>query len=189
MSPTVRPLLVGLLLAVAPVSTDAQESFWDDYQTSSSETAPALTSRHDNLVLYVRPDLRAASRTIPYGSGWEVPYLQQLVRTLVPQTLHFKFAAEFPAVCEEAEPYPTLDTALVVAAGEEWTYLHYAGEGFVVGVVQGKVCEFEGPRELFRNDHPQPEIQIWFEVNYADGTSPGWLLLDDGAQVTVSFRY
>ena len=37
--------------------------------------------------------------------------------------------------------------------------------------------------------HGSSVIQVWVQVRYADGTSPGWLLLDDEKQVTVTSRY
>lgn len=174
-----------LIACASTVAFSAQESVYERVGAPGymSETRFTLTSTVEELQLRGGPDLRAPVRSIPYERGWAIPYRATLVRTLAEVDLVTVGAGTLDAVCDD-----TGREQLAVEAGESWTYLQRRGEGRIMARIQGRSCMVRAyfREEIFGELASEPPIQWWVEVLYADGTSPGWLLVDEES---VAFRF
>ncbi len=140
----------------------------------TGECSPIYAATSQSLRLHKRPDLQAEQLTLRYQVGWEVPYRHGTMRVLRFGELRV-LKPEPLGYCDTA-PGDGVDRLIV---GETVDYLYGLGEGSGQIRVRGGTCpalvaEDFGIFEVLS----YPEVQIWLDVRFADGTSPGWLLLD-----------
>ena len=149
---------------------------WPGVPGYMAESRFVLVAARDHLELHYRPDLRSSARAVPYQSGWRIPFDETLVRTLEVVELSTIGAGSLNVVCEDSGT-----DRMNLLAGETWTYLRKHGEGRVTARIQGRACVITPyfSEEIFGGPLPEPVILWWVQVFYADGTSPGWLLVDD----------
>ena len=174
-----------LLFSFAATAATAQESVYDraGVPGEMSESRFVLIAARGPIELHAGPDLRAPGRSIPYQRGWRVPFGETLVRTLEAAEARTIKAGSVDVVCERSEP-----KQMDLAAGERWTYLQQRGEGRGMARIQGQVCEVPvfNREDVFGSTLSKPRVQWWVQFLYADGTSPGWLLVTPEA-VTFGF--
>ena len=160
-------------MAHSPVA--AQEAIFEQH-TSGGEGRPVLIAKQDGLQVYSAPDLRSSVHLIPYRTGWLIPFNDTLLRTLQRGENAIVKSGVFDVRCKESGR-----ERMSVRAGEIWIYLQYRAEGMVTAQIQGKICTLPAfiETEIFGEKILRPTIQWWVKVSYADGSSPGWLLVDD----------
>ncbi|MDX1439538.1 MAG: hypothetical protein R3284_06510, partial [Rubricoccaceae bacterium] len=102
-----------------------------------------------------------------------------VVRTLESRDLTTASSGAIEVWCEGAGIQE-----MVISAGEPWTYLQYRAEGHVMARIQEQLCEVPvlAREDIFGEDLPQPIVQWWVEVLYADSSSQGWLLVNEEVQ-------
>ncbi len=172
-----------LLASIVSPLADAQESVFE-LKTWPGEGRPVLIAKHSRLALYSLRDLRSASVSVPYQAGWKIPFGNSVLRTLRAVEAHTVTGGAIDVWCD-GSGMQRLD----LAAGEPWTYLQYAAEGSVTARIQNRICQLPVYAEeaIFGRDLPQPDVQWWVQVLYADGSSPGWLIVID-EQLTYGSR-
>jgi hypothetical protein len=143
------------------------------------ERSSPYVANSDSLQLHKQPDLRSETGVIPYRAGWRIPVsgLNGMTRVLSVGELRVTKPDDHMICSVQPEDGPA-----DLVQGELVEYLRYIGEGFGEIRFRGATCQAEvaemlGHFELIR----APEVQLWYPVYYADGTSPGWLL-HDGTQ-------
>jgi len=171
------------LSLLMPTAVFGQDSVFE-YGYWPGEGIPVLAAKNPELRVHTRPDVRLISRRISYGRGWRIPIADNLVRTLKGVQLKTVAAGTIEVYCDAGQP-----ERLTLSAGESWTYFQYRAEGFVWARIQGKNCQVpvHTKEAIFGHDLPQPEVQWWVQVKYADDSSPGWLLVTED-QVQVGQR-
>ena len=178
-------LSLCLLFSFAVTATTAQESVYErnGVPGEMSESRFVLIAARGPIELHTRPDLRAPERSIPYQPGWRIPFGETLVRTLEVTEASTAKAGTVEVLCERLEP-----RQLTLAAGEPWTYLQQGYEGRGMARIQGQVCEVPvlSREDVFGAKLKRPLAQWWVQLLYADGTSPGWLLVTPD---TVTLRF
>ncbi len=147
------------------------------------ECHPVYAAVTDELTLYAEPDLRSETIRVPYREGWRVPAPRSEGLTRVLQLGALEVIEPDPSIYCRVPPTEG-PTALLI--GEVVEYLYYVGEGFGEIRVRGGQCQAEVVEDLghFRTLE-LPDVQVWFRVFFADGSSPGWLFFD-GSQVRVA---
>ena len=65
--------------------------------------------------------------------------------------------------------------------GDTIEYLQYRAEGYITAKVDSRVCELPlfHEQEVFGKQFDEPIVEWWVQVEYRDGSSPGWLLVDE----------
>ena len=166
---------IAWLLTWIPSAVLAQEAIFE-YGGWPGEGGPVLIAKRSDLVIHARPDLRPPAKRISYHRGWRIQIADNLVRTLKEEHLTTVGAGAIEAYCDGDEL-----VHLTLKAGEPWTYYQYRAEGVVWARIQDRNCQVPVYTEesIFGNDLPQPEVQWWVQIKYADGSSPGWLLVDE----------
>ena len=169
-----RRTAVLVVLLISPTVV-AQTSVFE-LKASPGEGRPVLIAKHARLDLYSSPDLRSAPVSVSYRVGWKIPFSDSLLRTLRAVEAKAVASGSIAVWCEGSGMQ-----RLEIHAGDSWTYLQYAAEGFVTARVQDKICQLPAYTEeaIFGRDLPQPDVQWWVQVTYADGSSPGWLLVTE----------
>lgn len=180
-----RLLLSCVLFLFAATEATAQESVYErnGIPGEMSESRFVLTAARGPIELHTGPDLRTPERSIPYQAGWRIPFGETLVRTLDAIEASTISAGTVDVLCERPDP-----RQMKLAQGEPWTYLQQRGEGRGTARIQGQVCEVPifNREDIFGTTLRRPVVQWWVQLLYADGTSPGWLLVTREA---VTFRF
>ncbi len=176
---TIVCLIFGSVLAVSNCVAA------DEFETNMwpGEGVPSFVAKSDELRLHTSPRSASPSKIITYRNGWKVPFDESIYRTIESVILVVKQAKELSIQCDRTN-LSLFDTAALYQfkEGEKVENLQYSGEGLSVARVNGEVClvplEFEV--ETFGAQEEFPVTEWWVRVLYADGTSPGWLLVGDG---------
>lgn len=175
-----------LIFCFAATAATAQESVYErrGVPGEMAESRFVLIAAQDRIELHTGPDLRTPERSIPYQAGWRIPFGETLVRTLEAVEASTAKAGSVDVWCDQSDA-----RQMDLAKGETWTYLQSRGEGRGMVRMQGKICEvpvFNRP-DVFGATLPQPLVHWWVQFLYADGTSPGWLLVSP-ERVTFGWR-
>ena len=165
------PVLIGCSCLLVGNTTAAE------FETKSwpGEGVPVLIARTDSLILRQSPRTESPTIAVPYREGWKVPFDESIHRTLKSQIIVVKRTKAIEISCGKSVTYTFTE-------GEEIEYLQYVAEGYSAARVGGRVClvPFEFEVETFGSDLEQPDTEWWVRVIYGDGTTPGWLLVEDG---------
>ena len=170
-----KRLLIIIAVVSVPSAVQAQPAVIE-MKGVIWELVVSHVANSDSLRLHRAPDLRAETVEIPYRKGWRIPVSARngLTRVLSVGKLRVTNPDEEMSCSVEATEGPK-----GLVQGELVDYLRYLGEGYGEIRFRGGTCPAEvderlGHFELIRS----PEVQRWYPVLYADGTSPGWLLHD-----------
>ncbi|MEM7706192.1 MAG: hypothetical protein AAF358_11600 [Pseudomonadota bacterium] len=147
------------------------------------ECTPIYASAQDDLNLFRRPDLRSKQLRLQYQKGWRIPTDKQQGITRVIEIGKLRVLKDDERLdC----PQPPAVGPPTLVVGETVEYLFYLGEGMGRVRFRGAECSSQVVEDFAVYETLQwPEVQVWFRVFFADGSSPGWLLLD-GQQIVVS---
>ncbi len=146
------------------------------------ECRPVYAAAQDDLNLHRQPDLRKKFR-LQYRKGWRIPTDKREGVTRVIEIGRLRVLKDDEQLdCPQS---PAVGPPALVV-GEMVEYLFYLGEGMGRVQFRGAECSSQVVEDLGVYETLQwPEVQVWFRVFFADGSSPGWLLLD-GQQIVVS---
>lgn len=177
-----RNFLQLFLLLLASEIAGAQEAVLE-VRRVFGECRPVYASAQEGLSLYQRPDLRSEQIRLEYRKGWRIPTDKQQGITRVIEVGKLRVLKDDERLdC----PQPPAVGPSTLVVGETVEYLFYLGEGMGRVRFRGAECSSQVVEDFAVYETLQwPEVQVWFRVFFADGSSPGWLLLD-GQQIVVS---
>ncbi len=170
--------LVVLLLLLNGVNW-AQDAVHEEPRMFG-ECKPLYSALKDSLLLYNKPNKESDTKVISYGVDWNMPYRIHEGYTRVIKKGLLK--AKKQTLASQCQPTLAVDE-LLISAGQVNDLMFYSGEGYGVIVHKGSLCM--APVHFDFEKLSQPLVQVWLQVLYQDGTSPGWLL-HDGSQTKVS---
>jgi len=168
--------LRGYLLLFLPFFVLSAEVLAENYERDGwpEEGRPILSASNKTLVLRREPKVTASTHTVPYSAGWKVPFAKSFVRTV-------RFAPVTVRKSETISIWCGKPLDMQFLEGQNIEYLQYWAEGEAAVRVNGMICSvpIHTNPEVFGSNIPLPETEWWVQVAYADGTSPGWLLVRD----------
>ena len=142
--------------------------------TWPGEGIPILVASQNVLRLSAEPRISAKRKVISYQQGWRIPFKDTLLRTIQSTTIRVEEHGTVNLWCDGSVEY-NFDQ------GETIEYLQYRAEGYITAKVDGRVCELPlyHEQEVFGRQFDEPIVEWWVQVEYRDGSSPGWLLVDE----------
>lgn len=163
-----------LALALLALSQGASgDIFMRD--TWPGEGTPVLVAGSDTLTLHSNPSLESPIRQIAYQAGWRIPFIRSVMHTLKSSEVRVVQDATLEIICDGVVDDHRFTT------GDTLEYLQYRAEGYVTARVAGRICEVPLliHEEVFDDKYEGPVVEWWVQVKYGDGSSPGWLLIDE----------
>ena len=174
--------IFGIIVATCCSIASAQQAELEVHGVFG-ECNPVHAAAQDGLTLYRKPDLRSKRIEIPYREGWRIPAPKRDGLTRVLQIGALRVTG--PNDRMYCTVPPTSGQAKL-RLGEIVEYLYDVGEGFGEIRVRGGQCQAYVAEML---DHFEvirlPDVQVWLNVYFADGSSPGWQFYD-GSQTRVA---
>ncbi|MCI5106351.1 MAG: hypothetical protein MRY76_06545 [Pseudomonadales bacterium] len=168
----------SFLFLFTPLAAIAQQAVYE-VPGLFGECLPIYASAGQTLTLYQSPDLDSERMVIPYGEGWNIPYIKSERLTRVISFGEVELLSDQNLL--SCEPLPE-GGQTQLSAGERLTYMYYLGEGMAKVLFGDSVC---GMDIIDARVLAFPDVQPWIKVLYRDGSSPGWLS-NDGSQTTVA---
>ncbi len=161
-------------LLILPFVLNSAVIYAASFETNTwpGEGRPTLISKKNNLLLFARPDAVSERIEIPYENGWLIPFDKSRLQTLKSDTLVVKKPETRQIWCGQLEN-------VQFKMGDEVEVLQYRAEGVYTSRLDGRLCEIPiyGKDNLF-GKLPEPVVNWWVRFIYADGSSPGWLLVE-----------
>ncbi|MEZ5490098.1 MAG: hypothetical protein R3F50_07240 [Gammaproteobacteria bacterium] len=168
----------AVLVALSGISSLSGQPAHIEVSQLFGECFPQFASNSDVLELYLLPDLEAEGIQVPYRENWLIPYTELAGLTRVIETGEVR--ATSPETLHQCNVQSATEVTLRV--GETADYLYCLGAGYAKVAVHDLECNmFIDDDEILSS----PDIQAWIRVLWADGTSPGWLLLDGSQTKSV----
>ena len=161
---------IFIVLMLVPVV-----SFGVEFETSTwpGEGIPVLIANVDRLHVWAEPHRASSMREIAYRRGWRIPFTETLLRTIEATTITVKKNGTVRIFCDGPIEHE-------FSTGDTIEYLQYRAEGYITARYNERVCSIpllQNP-DIFGEQVDEPVVEWWVKVEYRDGGSPGWLLVD-----------